>query len=124
MHLLTWFFLLWPLITLCYHQGVLSYLWRPQLSQKISNIPDSYLDLTDLHSKWSILLFSESKCAYSGTYNLDTSVFMPSDSSMTRKCEYLSNMHYIDYIWAYIYGLGLIIFLFSCYSWSRLFLNY
>ena len=67
------------------------------MSQKISNIPDSYLDLTDLHSKWSILLFSESKCAYSETYNLDTSVFMPSDSSMTRKYEYLSNMHYIDY---------------------------
>jgi len=61
------------------------------------------LYLTDLHSKWSILLLSESKCAYSGTYNLDTSVFMPSDSSMTRRCEYLSNMHYIDHIGLYLW---------------------
>ena len=93
MHPLTYFFLLWPLITLCHYLGALSYLWHPLLSQKINNTADSYLDLTDLHSKWFILLFSDFKYAYFRTSNLDTTVFMSCDISMTRKCEYSFNIH-------------------------------
>jgi len=88
MHPLTYFFLLWPLISLCHHLGALSYLWQPLLSQKISNTADSYLDLTDLHSKWFILLSFDFKCTYSRTSNLDTTVLMSYDVFMTRKCEY------------------------------------
>src|SRR6188768_205944 len=95
MHLFTCFFLLWPLITLCHHLGILSNLLGPQLSQKISNTADSYLDLTDL-------VFSEYNWPYSGTSGLDTAVLASYTLSRTQKSEYSINIHHIVYIIDYI----------------------
>src|SRR6188768_114946 len=95
MHLFTCFFLLWPLITLCYHLGVLSNLLGPCLSQKISNAADSYLDLADL-------VLSRSNWPYSGTSGLDTAVLASYDLSRTQKSEYSFNIHHIVYFIGYM----------------------
>jgi len=81
MHLFTCFFLLWPLIILCYHLEVLSNLLGPQSSQKISNTADSYLDLTDL-------VLSESNWPYSGTSGPETTILPFNDLSSTQKSKY------------------------------------
>jgi len=99
MHLFTCFFLLWPLITLCYHLGILSNLLGPQLSQKISNTADSYLDHTDL-------VFSEYNWPYSGTSGLDIAVLASYTLSRTQKSECSINIHNI------VYGVDYII----CFS--------
>jgi len=95
MHLFTCFFLLWPLITLCHHLEVLSNLLGPQLSQKICNTADSYLDLADL-------VFSKYNWPYSGTSGLDTTVLAFYTLSRTQKSECSINIYNIVYTIDYI----------------------
>jgi len=95
MHLFTCFFLLWPLITLCHHLEIISNLLGPQLSQKICNTADSYLDLADL-------VFSEYNWPYSGTSRLDTAVLAFYTLSRTQKSECSTNIYNIVYTIDYI----------------------